>query len=492
MAPLELFCSEARGEKPHYWLKKLQGTMNFDTKEAEKLYRFEMGLAPGTVADKWWKNVVTTAEKASWAELMKVFAKKWPVPVEAEESPEELKTRIKSTILRAEDLGKIVGPPGDEMYAHLRWAADMRPLIDTFNDPSMLLKSDVRATLLLEIWSVLPASGLDSWEKFFTAVETVDSERVQDEIECNARFRRHGIPNIRAETTGFDPERSGAELYAHIQALMVNMPPIDAPLPPWTPPVPQTTYPCAMSNSPQPQRSPTPNVQYRAPQRLAPSQSYEPTTLQRGALPYMPQMQHTPTNWQMQSSANPFVATPTQDNTPATQFVARLLQTPGSPSAGRSNRNSLGGDPICDLVLARRAAANPCTYPASAAGVQQYQADMVAWETCYSGPNAPAPDYVSYPLTPGTMPAGPPHSGLAKCRESGATQIPIKESNVRALVGNTLFPPGARMPGRFQSGVSQIETDEMEGYNALGMYDVHQMLFEEQEEPESGNGEGRA
>ncbi|KAJ7665818.1 hypothetical protein B0H14DRAFT_2658402 [Mycena olivaceomarginata] len=455
MAPLELFRGDARGEKPHYWLKKLQGTMNFDTKEAEKLYRFEMGLAPGTVADKWWKNVVTVAEKASWAELMKAFAKKWPVPVEAEESPEELKARIKSTVLRAEDLGKIVGPPGDEMYAHLRWAADMHPLIDALNDPSMLLKSDVRATLPLEIQSVLPASGLDSWEKFFTAVETVDSERVQDEIERNARFRRQGIPNIGAETTGFDPDRSGAELYAHIQALM-----------------------------------------YRAP-RPAPAQSYEPTTPQRGAPPHMPQMQHAPANWQVQSSANPFVATPTQDNSPATRFMARLLQTPGSPSAGRSNRNSLGGDPIRDLALARRAAANPRTYPG-------YQADVAAWEARYSGPSAPAPDYATYPLTPGTMPAGskecwtcrlvtsPPHYGVVKCRESGATQIPMKESNVRALVGNTLFPPGARMPGRFQSGVSQIETNEMEGYNALGMYDVHQMLFEEQEDPESGNGEGRA
>jgi hypothetical protein len=224
--------------------------------------------------------------------------------VEAEESPEELKTRIKSTILRAEDLGKIVGPPGDEMYVHLRWAADMRPLIDALNDPSMLLKSDVRATLPLEIRSVLPASGLNSWEKFFTAVETVDSERVQDKIERNTRFRRHGIPNIGAKTTGFDPDRSGADLYAHIQALMANMPPIDASLPSWTPPVPRTTYPRAMSNSPQPQRSPTPNVQYRAPQRPVPSQSYDPTTPQCGAPPHMPQMQHAPANWQMQSSAS--------------------------------------------------------------------------------------------------------------------------------------------------------------------------------------------
>ncbi|KAJ7666482.1 hypothetical protein B0H14DRAFT_3539409 [Mycena olivaceomarginata] len=202
-------------------------------------------------------------------------------------------------IPRAEDLGKIVGPPGDEIYAHLRWAADMRPLIDTLNDPSMLLKSDVRATLPLEIRS------------------TVDSERVQDEIERNTRFRRHSIPNIGAKTTGFNPERSGTELYAHIQVLMANMPPIDTLLPPWTPP-------------------------YCAPQRPAPSQSYEPMTPRCGAPPHMPQMQHAPANWQMQLSANLFVATPMQDNTPATRFVARLLQTPGSPSAGRSNRNSLG------------------------------------------------------------------------------------------------------------------------------------------------------
>jgi hypothetical protein len=267
----------------------------------------------------------------------------------------------------------------------------MCPLIDTLNDPSMLLKSDVRATLPLEIQLVLPASGLDSWEKFFTAVETVDSERVQDEIERNTRFRRHSIPNIGAETTGFDPDRSGAELYAHIQALMANMPPIDTPLPPWTPPVPRTTYPRAMSNSLQPQRSPTPNVQYRAPQCPAPPQTYEPMTLQRGAPPHMPQMQHAPVNWQTHSSANPFLVTPTQDNAPAAQFVARLLQTPGSPSAGRSSKNSLGGDPICDLVLGRQAAVNPRTYPASATGVQQYQADAAPMRPHRTTRHTPSP-----------------------------------------------------------------------------------------------------
>ncbi|KAJ6530382.1 hypothetical protein DFH09DRAFT_1093617 [Mycena vulgaris] len=59
MSPaLELFRGDARGEKPHYWLRKLQGSMSFDAEEEEKLHRFQMGLAPGTVADRWLEAAV--------------------------------------------------------------------------------------------------------------------------------------------------------------------------------------------------------------------------------------------------------------------------------------------------------------------------------------------------------------------------------------------------------------------------------------------------
>ncbi|KAJ6512744.1 hypothetical protein C8R45DRAFT_1152753 [Mycena sanguinolenta] len=497
MAPtLELFRGDARGEKPHYWLKRLQGTMNFDTKEADKLYHFEMGLAPGTVADKWWTKL-TAAEKTSWTELLKAFAKKWPVPVEAE----ELRMRIKGTILRSEDLGKIVGPQGDEMYAHLRWVTDMRPLVEALNDPSMLLKSDVRATLPLEIRSLLPATGLDSWDKFFTAVEMVDSERVQDELERSARHRLHSLPDVDREITGFDPERSGADLMAHITALMAAFPEYTSRSRDWSSPAPRTTYPRATAGTPSPQKRP-PTIQYQTLPRQNLAPPYAPATPQRAPPPHMPQMQQAPANWQ---NANPFFVTPGQpNNAGAAGFMQRLMQSPASPSAGCGGRGSLGGDPVKDLALARRAAANPRIYPATAIGIQQFQVDMAAWDAKHTGPNAPAPDYATYPLTPGTMPAGskecwtcglvtePPHYGVTKCRATGATQVPVRESNVRALIGNTLYPPGACTPGRFQSGVSQIDVDEMAGYNALGMYDVHQVLFEEQEEPESGNGEGHA
>jgi hypothetical protein len=83
--------------------------MTYDAKEEEKLHRFRMGLAPGTTADKWW-TALDAVEKTSWAMVVKAFRKKWAVPVEAEESVEEPKSRIKRTVLNSADLGKLVGP----------------------------------------------------------------------------------------------------------------------------------------------------------------------------------------------------------------------------------------------------------------------------------------------------------------------------------------------------------------------------------------------
>ncbi|KAJ6522902.1 hypothetical protein B0H19DRAFT_1277187 [Mycena capillaripes] len=503
MAPLELFRGDTRGDKPHYWLRKLQGSMAYDAKEEEKLHRFQMGLAPGTVADKWW-TALDPAEKVSWSAVLKAFGKKWAVPVEAEESTEELKSRIKRTILNSADLGKLVGPPGDEMYAHLRWVTDMKPLVESINDPTMLLKGDIRATLPLEVRTILPKYGLTSWEKFFEAVESLDSESINDELERSERFRRGGVPTTNMEIEGFDPDRTGTELMAHIAAFKAQMPTTTEQLlsyrHPGPPAPPRSTYTYGVPTSAQ--RSPAPRPQNPTPAHQSPTQAYAPSTPQRAPPPHMPHMQQAPFQWQ--SASNPF-ATPGQPNAATSRFVQTLLSsTPGSPSTGRNTRNSLGGDPVKDAALARRAVANPRVYQATPAGMQQYQNDLVAWDMQYGPASGVAPDYATFPLTPGTLPAGskecwtcglianPPHFGLAKCRASGTHAVSTRESNVRALIGNALFPPGERTPGRFQSSVSQIDADERDRYNPMGMYDVHQMLFEDQVEEQSGNGEGLA
>ncbi|KAJ6537463.1 hypothetical protein B0H10DRAFT_2448907 [Mycena sp. CBHHK59/15] len=473
MALLELFRGDARCDKPHYWLRKLQGSMAYDAKDEEKLHRFAMGLAPGTHADKWWTGL-DAKDKVSWADVVKAFGKKWVVPVEAEESPEELKSRIKRTILHSADLGKLVGPPGDEMYAHLRWVTDMKPLVESINDPTMLLKGDVRATLPLEriyqttSWNAASASGV-------------------------------------AGSLRFDPDRTGAERMVHIAAFKAQMPTTSEQLllyrhaDPLAPPRSTYTYGVPASA----QRSPAPRPQNQTPPHQTPTQSYTPSTPQRAPPPHMPHMQQAPLQWQA-SPNNPFV-TPGQPNAATARFMQSLsTSTPGSPSAGRSSRNSLGGDPVKDVALARRAVANPRVYQATPAGMQQYQNDLAAWDTQYGPASGVAPDYATFPLTPGTLPAGskecwtcglianPPHFGLAKCRASGAHAVSTRESNVRALIGNALFLPGERTPGHFQSSVSQIDAEERDAYNPMGMYDVHQMLFEDQVEEQSGNGEGLA
>ncbi|KAJ7106153.1 hypothetical protein C8R44DRAFT_886052 [Mycena epipterygia] len=467
---LDLFRGDNKGYKPHYWLKKLKGTMAHDAVDAARLWKFENGLVSGAPA-----------------ELMKAFKKKWPVPVEMAATKEELMDRIKSTILRVEDLGKTVGPPGDEMTVHLRWVADMRPLVEDIGDPTMLLRRDVRETLPLEVRSLLPSQGLTTWDKFFAVVDEIEVVSIRDELERSARAT--GARDARAE--------EDAALWALIPGFQAYLASTSGPQYQGyrAAPAPRVTYPPTLT----PQRAPTTPQQplaqpaaYRQPLQ-SPSQ---PVTPQRGVPPHMTQAQ------MLASPGNPFVPTPHQQHTPApTRFMQQLmLASPGSPSNGRVGaHNSLGGDPAKDLAIAKRAAATPRTYPVTAAGVQLYQMDMSAWDATYGASTGNAPDYATFPLSPGTLPVGskecwtcglipnPPHFGAAKCRASGSKTVPQREYNVRAFIGNTLFPPGERTL-RFSS-VTQIEADT---YNPMGMYDVHQMLFEEQEEPEQGNGEGPA
>ncbi|KAJ6522543.1 hypothetical protein DFH09DRAFT_1330516 [Mycena vulgaris] len=53
----------------------------------------------------------------------------------------------------------------------------MRPLVEAIKDPTMLLKSDVRKTLPLEVRAVLPRTGLTTWDKWFDAVEALNEPK---------------------------------------------------------------------------------------------------------------------------------------------------------------------------------------------------------------------------------------------------------------------------------------------------------------------------
>ncbi|KAJ6602996.1 hypothetical protein B0H10DRAFT_2230021 [Mycena sp. CBHHK59/15] len=395
-------------------------------------------------------GVLDAKEKAMWKDLLIAFKKKWPVPVETAETMEELKARIKDTVLRREDLGKTVGPPGDEMPTHLRWVVDMKPLIESIKDPTMLLKGDVRGMLPLE---------------FFTAVESLDSESIWDELERSVRNDGGG---------GLDSVDRDAALCSCAA------------------PAPHVMYPTVFTL----QCTPAAQQQQTTAQPSAycqPQNQAQPVTPQWGPPPHMSPVQ-------VQSSVgNLFAPSPYQQQLPTRFMQSLLLGSPGSPLTGCGTRNSLGGDPVKDLTIAKCTAAAPRTYEQTAAGVQQYQADLAAWDATYSPMTGVSPDCTTFPLTPGMLPAGskecwtcglianPPHFGATRCRQSGSTLVLQCESNVHTLVSNTLFLPGEHTPC-FLS-VSQIMEDT---YNPIGVFNMNQILFDEQEDPEQGNGEGLA
>ncbi|KAJ6540209.1 hypothetical protein DFH09DRAFT_1396398 [Mycena vulgaris] len=269
---LDLFRGDNKGYKPHYWLKKLKGTMAHDAVDAACLWKFENGLASGAPAEVWFE-ALPAAEKTTWVELMKAFKKKWPVPVEMAATKEELMDRIKSTILRAEDLGKTVGPPGDEMTAHQRWVADMWPLLEDIGDPTMLLRRDVRETLPLEVRSLLPAQGLTTWDKFFAAVDGIEVVSIRDELERSARAT--GARDARAE--------EDAALWALIPGFQAFLASTSGPQYQGyrATSAPRVTYPSA----PTPQRAPTtpqqPVAQPAAYRQPLQSPSQPPVTPQR-------------------------------------------------------------------------------------------------------------------------------------------------------------------------------------------------------------------
>jgi hypothetical protein len=170
-------------------------------------------------------------------------------------------------------------------------------------------------------------------------------------------------------------------------------------------------------------------------------------------------------------------------------FTKALFSTQFSPTANRGRLSTLSGDPSRDLELARHISQNPRTYDTDAGGHQRYSADMTAWMS--QNGNAPAPDYTTFPLSPGTAPAGskecfrcgkltiPPHFGRSQCMAQNGQEVPVWEQNLRNMVGAIIHPPGQRTPARVAQ-ISEVLYDPFGGFNA------DQQLYEDDE---SENGE---
>ncbi|KAJ6460266.1 hypothetical protein C8R45DRAFT_1109149 [Mycena sanguinolenta] len=447
MAPqqtAELFRGNCVSEKAHTWLRTLEGTWRYDTKEEEKLYQFEKGLHPGGQADEWWEELKDD-EKDTWKHLLAAFEKKWPKPKATRRATEAIIEELNTNILDLHELGKYVkDEDGTSVLTHVAWAEGTRKLLMELpnGDDAMLLKSAIRSTLPVAFRRLLNDASLDTWEKWLRAVEAVPLDAIRD--ACEDYVTLHPMHEQLADSLScahLSPSRVGT-VYGN-------------PRPAYIPPAARISQTPAHSSP-----------------AATPYHTMTPT-------PYPP---HTPWNTR---SANVFGGSTTVR--PLNTFTKGLYNSPISPSVGRSRPTSLSGDPARDVDISRQMLQSARMYPANPTGLQRYKTDMEQWISQYG--NSPSPDYLSFPFTPGTAAPGsrecyrcgilttPPHYGLSACKSLNGQEVPTREYNIRSIVGQIIHPPRQRT-----APISQINEIP---YNLFGDFDPDQPLYEF----ESENGE---
>ncbi|KAJ7688726.1 hypothetical protein B0H17DRAFT_1202804 [Mycena rosella] len=118
----ELFRGNGTAEKARTWLHTLELTWKYDADIEEKLYRFERGLHPGSVAEEWWGGLVATNKK-DWASLMVAFEAKWPKPKATRRAQDTVIREISTNCLDRYALGRYVDDEdGVSVLSHIAWA----------------------------------------------------------------------------------------------------------------------------------------------------------------------------------------------------------------------------------------------------------------------------------------------------------------------------------------------------------------------------------
>ncbi|KAJ6610778.1 hypothetical protein B0H10DRAFT_2224713 [Mycena sp. CBHHK59/15] len=464
MAPIkttELFRGNSTTEKAHTWLCTLEQTWKWDADDKEKIK-------------------LTAAEKLMWVALMVAFEAKWVKPKATRRVQDVVIAELTNNCLYRNTLGKYVNDEdGVPILSHIAWAEVMRELLSErpSGDAGMMLKSGVRATLPVKFRHLINDTGLDTWEKYLKAVEDVSDDRINDAIKEHTERQNKNDSDIITSHRN-NPNAMPAQHHAHFE-VFANQLAMDLRLSHVLQSPSRTASPASPRYVPPAARQSQPPV-FTTTQPGTPStRAYQTTPSTTLNTPRVP--------WSSRTSPDIFGGSTVRPG--PNLFTKNLLATPPSSSAGRNHPLSLSGEPARDMEVCRHIAQKPRIYASDAAGIQSCMADIAAWMS--QNRSSPAPDYTTYPLSPGTAGAGsrecfrcgvlttPPHFGQRACIAQNGCEVLQKEQNLRNAVGAILYPPGQRTP----SCISQIHEIP---YDLFGGYNPDEPLFEE---VESENGE---
>jgi hypothetical protein len=107
-------------EEPSLWFAQFQLALPDSYTETQRVQRFKMQLAPGSMADQWFFDIALTCH--SFSQLQAELMARWPPPKPPQYSRAQQKEHILAQVLKEEDIGVWLAGEPTGNYGHVIWA----------------------------------------------------------------------------------------------------------------------------------------------------------------------------------------------------------------------------------------------------------------------------------------------------------------------------------------------------------------------------------
>ncbi|KAG1729627.1 uncharacterized protein EDB91DRAFT_1252946 [Suillus paluster] len=108
-------------EEPTDWIRKYQLLLPPSYSDADKIAWFELQCTAVSPAEEWFMSLQAT-DKATWVTFLAAFKIQWPPPVHVKLTVAQKKERLKSVILKEEDIGVMIEKDRGRDWGHVKWA----------------------------------------------------------------------------------------------------------------------------------------------------------------------------------------------------------------------------------------------------------------------------------------------------------------------------------------------------------------------------------
>ena len=105
----------------------------YDSKDHEKLWKFQLSLEVNSKADIWLKGIVEK-DRHTWDKLEELFHAQWPPRARIQELMKELYEWLMLMKLTEQELDTKVGEEGKETWLHVEWMGKVKGIIDGIGD----------------------------------------------------------------------------------------------------------------------------------------------------------------------------------------------------------------------------------------------------------------------------------------------------------------------------------------------------------------------